>query len=147
MLCKSTVILIISLSPPSEHIRLTCTFSGWTADAGHRSPQIHLGRVPACELSAHGGQDFHTGQREKGKRSCLFFSFSLSFVVVFLCWLRNWGSPGIWWDGHVCNCFPTPVRTVAHTSAVVPAILAAALRLWGFRWWSFLCHEDDCSCQ
>ena len=75
MLCKSTVILIISSSPPSEHIRLTCTFSGWTADAGHRSPQIHLGRVPACERSAHGGQDFHTGQREKGKRSCLFFFF------------------------------------------------------------------------
>ena len=60
-------------------------------------------------------------------------------LVSFCSW--NWGSPSVGWEGRVYNCFPTPVHTVIQ-SALLPATLAAALRLQGFQQWSLSCHED-----
>ena len=56
--------------------------------------------------------------------------------VYFLLVLCSWNPevhPMLGWEGSVCNCFPTPVHTVLHTSGVFAAILANALQQWGYK--------------
>ena len=56
--------------------------------------------------------------------------------VYFLLVLHSWNPevhPMLGWEGSVCNCFPTPVLCVLHTSGVFAATLANALQQWGYR--------------
>ena len=52
---------------------------------------------------------------------------SLLWVNVNVPQLKPWGSSSVGWEGSVCSCFPTPVHTAMHKSAVLPATPAAAL--------------------
>ena len=56
--------------------------------------------------------------------------------VYFLLVLRSWNPevhPMLGWEGSVCDCFPTPVHTVLHTSGVFAATLANAPQQWGYK--------------
>ena len=45
--------------------------------------------------------------------------------------LKPCGSPNTGWESSMCSRFPTPVHTVIHTSAALPASQASVLRLRG----------------
>ena len=57
--------------------------------------------------------------------------------------LKPWASLNVGWGNSVCNRFPTRAHTDKHTSAVLFATPAAALRLRGSE--SLSCHEDHYS--
>lgn len=80
----------------------------------------------------------HSSEWPPGMSCC----FNLMHLFVGVSQLKPKGSQSVGWEGSVYNHLPMPVCALIHTSAVLPATPADALKLQGFLSWGLLCRED-----